>query len=134
MHTTQDSPVGSIGPTVFPPPLLTITSAKEGYAYVICVEGELDLSECPCLERALRKAEASHAIRILLDLEQLAFIDAAGLSVLVMAWLSLNEQWRSTAGVVGQGQCGAPVPSDRPRHGVAIYPRLTMLRPEFLAS
>lgn len=40
----------------------------------------------PRLEHALREAEASHAIRILLDLEKLTFIDAAGLSVLVMAW------------------------------------------------
>jgi anti-sigma B factor antagonist len=101
MHTTQDSPVGSIGPTVFPPPLFTITSAREGDAYVICVEGELDLSECPHLERALRKAEASHAIRILLDLEQLAFIDAAGLSVLVMAWrrsMSSGDRLRVSRG------------------------------------
>jgi anti-anti-sigma factor len=38
------------------------------------------------LERALRDAEASQAVRILLDLEELTFIDAAGLSVLVAAW------------------------------------------------
>jgi anti-anti-sigma factor len=38
------------------------------------------------LERALREAEASQAVRILLDLEELTFIDAAGLSVLVAAW------------------------------------------------
>jgi anti-sigma B factor antagonist len=85
MHTTQDSSVGSNGQAVFPPPLFAITAAKEADAYVICVEGELDLSECPRLERALQKGEASHAIWILLDLEKLTFIDAAGLSVLVMA-------------------------------------------------
>ncbi len=85
MHTTQDSPVGSDWRAVFPSPLFAITSAKESDAYVICVEGELDLSECARLEHALREAEASHAIRILLDLEKLTFIDAAGLSVLVMA-------------------------------------------------
>jgi anti-anti-sigma factor len=38
------------------------------------------------LERALRDAEASQAVRVLLDLEELTFIDAAGLSVLVAAW------------------------------------------------
>jgi anti-anti-sigma factor len=85
MHTTQDSPAGSNGQTVFPEPLFAIAAAKEGDSDVICVEGELDLSECPRLERALQKAEASRAIRILLDLEKLTFIDAAGLGVLVMA-------------------------------------------------
>jgi anti-sigma B factor antagonist len=101
MHTTQDSPVGSIGQTVFPPSLFAITAAKEGDAYVVCVEGECDLSECPRLERALQKAEASHAIRILLDLEKLTFIDAAGLSVLVMAWhrsMSNGNRLRVTRG------------------------------------
>jgi anti-sigma B factor antagonist len=86
MHTTQDSPVGSDWLAVFPSPLFAITAAKKGDSYVICVEGELDLSGCPRLEHALREAESSHAIRVLLDLEKLTFIDAAGLSVLVMAW------------------------------------------------
>lgn len=85
MHTTQDSSVGSNGQTAFPPPLFGITTARMGDSYVVCVEGELDLSDCPRLERALQKAEASDATRILLDLEKLTFIDAAGLSVLVMA-------------------------------------------------
>jgi len=58
----------------------------ESDAYVIRVEGELDLFERPRVERALREAEASHATRILLDLEGLTFIDAAGLSALVLAW------------------------------------------------
>ncbi len=86
MHTTQDSPTGSRRRIVSPPPLFAIAAAKKGDSYVICVEGELDLSECASLEHALREAEASRAIRILLDLEKLTFIDAAGLSVLVMAW------------------------------------------------
>jgi anti-anti-sigma factor len=62
-----------------------IKVAKEGDTYVIRVEGELDLFERPRLERALRKAEGSHVTRILLDLEELTFIDAAGLSALVSA-------------------------------------------------
>ncbi len=100
MHKTQDSPVGSNGQTAFPL-LFAITAAKEGGAYVICVEGELDLFECPYLERELREAEASHALRILLDLEKLTFIDAAGLSVLVMAWhrsISNGDRLRVTRG------------------------------------
>jgi anti-anti-sigma factor len=86
MHTIQDSTVGSNGQTVFSPPPFGIRITTEDSSHVICVEGELDLSDCPHLERALQDAEASLATRILLDLDQLAFIDAAGLNVLVAAW------------------------------------------------
>ena len=74
------------GQSVFLLPPFAISAAGDGDTYVIRVEGELDLSDCPHLEHALRAAEVSHAIRILLDLEELTFIDAAGLSVLVAAW------------------------------------------------
>jgi|SRR6187399_1041523 len=86
MYTTQGPPVESRGQPAFFPPLFGVSTAREDDTYVIRIEGELDLSECPRLERALRKGEASHTTQILLDLEKLAFIDAAGLSVLVMAW------------------------------------------------
>lgn len=85
MHTIQDSQVGSNEQPVFPP-LFQISAMREDDAYVICIGGELDLFECPRLECALREAEVSPANRILLDLEKLTFIDAAGLGVLVMAW------------------------------------------------
>lgn len=86
MHTIQGSPIGSNGQTAFSPPPFGISAAREGNAYVIRIEGELDLCECPRLESALREAEVSPVGRILLDLDELAFIDAAGLSVLVTAW------------------------------------------------
>jgi anti-sigma B factor antagonist len=86
MHTTREPPVGSDWQALFPSPLFAITATSEGDSYVICVEGELDLSECSRFESALREAEASPATRILLDLDELAFIDAAGLGVLVAAW------------------------------------------------
>jgi anti-sigma B factor antagonist len=101
MHKTQNSPAGSSGRIISHPPLFAITAAKKGDSYVICVEGELDLFECPRLEHALREAEASHATRISLDLEKLTFIDAAGLSVLVMAWhrsVSNGNRLRTTSG------------------------------------
>lgn len=53
------------------------------------------------LEHALREAEASLAIRILLDLEELTFIDAAGLGSLVAAWhrsMSDNNRLQVTPG------------------------------------
>jgi anti-anti-sigma factor len=86
MYTTQGPPVESRGQPAFSPPLFGISTAREDDTYAIRIEGELDLSECPRLEHALREAEASHAAQILLDLEELTFIDAAGLSTLVTAW------------------------------------------------
>jgi anti-sigma B factor antagonist len=86
MHTIQDSPVGPNGQIVFSRPLFGISAAREGDAYVIRIEGELDLSECPRLERALQEGAVSLATRILIDLDKLTFIDAAGLNVVVAAW------------------------------------------------
>lgn len=67
-------------------PLFAIHAEEDDDIYVIRVEGELDRAGCHRLEHALREAEVSHTIRILLDLEELTFIDAAGLGVLVAAW------------------------------------------------
>lgn len=54
-------------------------------AYVVRIEGELDLAGCPELESALAGAEQSQADRILVDLDGLSFIDASGLRVLLGA-------------------------------------------------
>jgi len=59
--------------------------ASEGASHVIRVRGELDLDECPRLEQLLAAAEASQAVRIVLDLEELTFIDGSGLGVLLAA-------------------------------------------------
>lgn len=66
-------------------PLLTIEAADEPDAYVIRVEGELDLPGCSDLESALAHAEMSQADRIVLDLDGLTFIDARGLQTLLAA-------------------------------------------------
>jgi anti-sigma B factor antagonist len=86
MYTIEGPPVESKGQPAFSPPLFGLSTARENDTYAIRIEGELDLFERPRLERALHDAEASNAVQILLDLEDLTFIDAAGLSTLVMAW------------------------------------------------
>jgi anti-anti-sigma factor len=86
IHPGQSFPTVSSGQSVFLLPPFAISAAGDGDTYVIRVEGELDLSDCPRLEHALRAAEVSRAFQILLDLEELTFIDAAGLGVLVAAW------------------------------------------------
>ena len=67
------------------PPLLKIDAEHQHDAYVVHVEGELDLAGCPALESVLAGAEQSQADRILVDLDGLSFIDASGLGVLLGA-------------------------------------------------
>ena len=66
-------------------PVLTIEAADEPDAYLIRLEGELDLAGRPDFESALAQAELSEVDRIVVDLDGLSFIDAAGLRMLVGA-------------------------------------------------
>ena len=66
-------------------PCLSIDTEHQSDAYVIRLVGELDLGGCPDLELALAEAEQSQPRRIVLDLEELTFIDARGLRSLVNA-------------------------------------------------
>lgn len=62
-----------------------IDAAHQGDAYVVRIQGELDMAGCPALERALGEADRSQVDRILLDLEELTFIDARGLNAILQA-------------------------------------------------
>ena len=68
-----------------PHPFLTIHAEQQRDAYVIALEGELDLAGCPDLHLALSEAERTRARRIILDLEELTYIDSNGLEALVDA-------------------------------------------------
>lgn len=62
-----------------------IDATYEADAFVIRIKGELDMVGSPTLAFALAEAERSKAERILLDLEELTFIDGRGLSAIVGA-------------------------------------------------
>ena len=64
---------------------LRIEAAQQPDAYVIGIEGELDLAGCPELDLALAEAEQTQARRIIVDLEGLTFIDTMGLASLMRA-------------------------------------------------
>jgi anti-sigma B factor antagonist len=68
-----------------PHPFLSIDAEQQRDTYVVRIVGELDLSGCPDLELALDAAEQTQAGRILLDLEELTFIDSIGLRTLLQA-------------------------------------------------
>jgi anti-sigma B factor antagonist len=81
----RERPAGPSSKPELLPPLFEIVATEEGDHVVIRLRGELDLFERPKLETAIGLAEASEAGRILLDLDELTFIDAAGLNSLVTA-------------------------------------------------
>jgi stage II sporulation protein AA (anti-sigma F factor antagonist) len=64
---------------------LKLDGARRGDAYVITLEGELDVKGCSRLEQALTEAEETHARRILLNIEALKFIDSDGLETVYRA-------------------------------------------------
>ena len=52
----------------------SIRSDREGGIYTVCPSGELDIATAPDLEAKLRRAEASDAHAIVLDLSELEFV------------------------------------------------------------
>jgi len=58
---------------------LEVDVRSEDGTFVIKLAGELDMTSRPEFDRALAAAEASDAERILIDLDELTFIDSTGL-------------------------------------------------------
>jgi anti-anti-sigma factor len=74
---------------------LTVRVEQDGEALVVSAYGELDLLNSRTLEAELRRAIASDAPELILDLGGVSFIDSAGLRVLLlMARQSLRNGGR----------------------------------------
>jgi anti-sigma B factor antagonist len=71
---------------------LDITARKEGDTFVIELAGELDMTSRADFDRVLAEAEASDAARILIDVDQLEFIDSTGLQGILAAKRRLSMQ------------------------------------------
>ncbi|HTB70862.1 MAG TPA: STAS domain-containing protein [Solirubrobacteraceae bacterium] len=52
---------------------------------VLHLEGELDLASSPILERALEGAEIAETPLLVLDLDDLRFVDSTGLRIILLA-------------------------------------------------
>ena len=85
MQLRQAAPLHRFPNAHFPTPFCEIRAGAEGGAHVIRVEGELDLSDCHRLDRAISDAEYSQATLVVVDCDELQFIDAAGLQSLFAA-------------------------------------------------
>ncbi|MEY2514308.1 MAG: anti-sigma factor antagonist [bacterium] len=64
---------------------LSMVSEREGDIHVLRLDGELELASAPRIERELRRIEATDAGVILVDLENVTFIDSTGIRLLITA-------------------------------------------------
>lgn len=62
-----------------------VRCTRDGDREIVAAYGELDLSSAWELERELRRAEATDASEIVVDLSGLEFIDSAGMEVVIHA-------------------------------------------------
>lgn len=70
---------------------------------MIVVEGELDMSTAPSLERELENASAAASRGVLLDLGECEFIDSTGIALIVKTWQRLGGDGRfALCGVADQ--------------------------------
>jgi anti-sigma B factor antagonist len=72
--------------------LLTVQHDRNRDGYRLRLIGELDLSNADAFAEELDRAQNTGAEEIILDIEQLKFIDSTGLGVLVEAakWSEVN--------------------------------------------
>jgi anti-sigma B factor antagonist len=71
---------------------LSIERSTEAAGVVLRLEGELDASSAPELERRLDELTSEGHPRLVLDLGGLSFVDSAGVSVLIRAKHDADER------------------------------------------
>jgi anti-anti-sigma factor len=71
-----------------------VRSERTGSDERVSLQGEMDLSVIGSVDREMRRAESGDATRIVLDLDELEFLDASGIRLL----LHLNARSRSNGG------------------------------------
>jgi anti-anti-sigma factor len=82
---------GNEGTRELDPRVFAMRSERAGGDERLQLLGELDLSVVGSVDREMRRAEAGDASRIVLDLEELEFLDASGIRLL----LQLNDRSKS---------------------------------------
>lgn len=68
------------------------------------LRGELDLATAPLLQSEIERPEIASAAMVLLDLQELKFIDSTGLRVLLSAHERANERGQEFAVTPGSQQ------------------------------
>ncbi len=70
---------------------MTITTEKNGSALMLFLEGRLDTTTAPELDREL-KASLEGVTDLAIDMEKLEYLSSAGLRVLLSAQKTMNKQ------------------------------------------
>ena len=70
---------------------MNITTKKENTTLTVALEGRLDTTTAPELEKALQAADAS-VTKLILDFAGLAYVSSAGLRVLLTTQKKMNKQ------------------------------------------
>jgi anti-sigma B factor antagonist len=81
-----------------------IRSERAGGDERVCLLGEMDLSVIGSVDREMQRAEAGDASRIVLDLEEVEFLDASGIRLL----LHLNARSKVNGGRLRITRARAP--------------------------
>ncbi len=68
------------------------------------LDGELDMATAPMLQEALERAEADAPIMLVLDVQQLRFIDSTGLRVILWARERCRDRKQEFALTPGSAQ------------------------------
>jgi anti-sigma B factor antagonist len=71
-----------------------LTSDEQGERVHVRMRGDLDISTAPRLEEELRRVEAKGASTIVLNLQDLSFMDSTGLRLLITADARAREHSR----------------------------------------
>jgi anti-sigma B factor antagonist len=80
---------------------LRIDSRSGDDRLVMSLDGELDMASAPLLQAALEDAATDATSTLVLDLEQLRFMDSTGLRIILLAqarWQSRGQELALTAG------------------------------------
>lgn len=71
---------------------------------IVALSGELDLANAPLLDQVLEQAEVVGAAGIVLDLQELRFLDSSGLRALLRAQRLADRRGQGFAVTEGSGQ------------------------------
>lgn len=77
---------------------LQIVQTHAGGEVRLAIRGELDLLTAPLLAAAVERVIASDVPKVVLDCEELTYLDSTGIAVLIRAWDGMKG--RATAPVV----------------------------------
>jgi anti-anti-sigma factor len=83
---------------------LQIDVRSERDRIVLCLHGELDLASAPLLQGEIEGANADEATLVVLDLDDLRFIDSTGLRIILAAHERMQERGETLALTRGSQQ------------------------------